>query len=188
MRKTSKMQIRAYPADVLKSPAQFGEGEDFNSFPCDFQNNAFCGPQVANWAGSVWHNWPVSQWGLRVKYALSSEVYAQVGAFEVNPSNLEVGNGFKLSGSGTEGALIPVEVVWSPKVNGLRGSIGWVITTARPRLTMSMKAPTANRRRCPAVISAAVAASTAPGSRAATDHPRRRRGPWPERVLQCHRA
>ncbi len=100
---------------------QFGEGEDFNTFPCDFQNNAFCGPQVANWAGSVWHNWPVAQWGLRVKYALSSEVYAQIGAFEVNPSNLEPSNGFKLSGSGTEGALIPVEVVWEPKVNGLAG-------------------------------------------------------------------
>ncbi|MPQ68415.1 MULTISPECIES: carbohydrate porin [Pseudomonas] len=100
---------------------RFGEGEDFNTFPCDFQNNAFCGPQAANWAGSVWYNWPVSQWGLRVKYALSSEVYAQIGAFEVNPSNLEVGNGFKLSGSGSKGALIPAEVVWSPKVNGLPG-------------------------------------------------------------------
>lgn len=100
---------------------QFGEGEDFNTFPCDFQNNAFCGPQAANWAGSVWYNWPVAQWGLRVKYALSSEVYAQIGAFEVNPSNLEVGNGFKLSGSGTKGTLIPAEVVWTPKVNGLPG-------------------------------------------------------------------
>ncbi|WP_265325003.1 carbohydrate porin [Pseudomonas aeruginosa] len=25
---------------------RFGEGEDFNSFPCDFQNLAFCGSQV----------------------------------------------------------------------------------------------------------------------------------------------
>ncbi|OPD69834.1 porin, partial [Pseudomonas aeruginosa] len=31
---------------------RFGEGEDFNSFPCDFQNLAFCGSQVGNWAGS----------------------------------------------------------------------------------------------------------------------------------------
>ncbi|WP_455924497.1 carbohydrate porin [Pseudomonas putida] len=112
---------------------QFGEGEDFNTFPCDFQNNAFCGPQAANWAGSVWYNWPVAQWGLRVKYALSSEVYAQVGAFEVNPSNLETGNGFKLSGSGTKGALIPVEVVWSPKVNGLPGEyrLGYYYSSAK---------------------------------------------------------
>ena len=27
---------------------RFGEGEDFNSFPCDFQNLAFCGSQVGN--------------------------------------------------------------------------------------------------------------------------------------------
>ncbi|NBA95715.1 carbohydrate porin [Pseudomonas sp. R5(2019)] len=111
---------------------RFGEGEDFNSFPCDFQNNAFCGAQVANWAGSVWFNWPVSQWALRVKYNLAPELYAQIGAFEVNPSNLEVGNGFKLSGSGTEGALIPVELVWSPRVNDLPGEyrLGYYYSTA----------------------------------------------------------
>ncbi|MCO6855654.1 carbohydrate porin, partial [Pseudomonas aeruginosa] len=34
---------------------RFGEGEDFNSFPCDFQNLAFCGSQVGNWAGSIWY-------------------------------------------------------------------------------------------------------------------------------------
>ncbi|OUS82654.1 carbohydrate porin [Pseudomonas putida] len=100
---------------------RFGEGEDFNTFPCDFQNNAFCGAQVANWAGSVWYNWPVSQWAARVKYKITPEIYAQVGAFEVNSSYLETGNGFKLSGSGAEGALFPVELVWTPKVNGLPG-------------------------------------------------------------------
>ena len=107
--------------DLNVKVGRFGEGADFNTFPCDFQNNAFCGAQAANWAGSVWYNWPVSQWAVRVKYNLTPEVYAQIGAFEVNPSNLEVGNGFKLSGSGTQGALIPVELVWSPKVNGLPG-------------------------------------------------------------------
>ncbi|CAM3073303.1 carbohydrate porin [Pseudomonas plecoglossicida] len=100
---------------------RFGEGEDFNSFPCDFQNLAFCGSQVGNWAGSVWYNWPVSQWALRVRYNLDDTLYAQVGVFEQNPSNLESGNGFKLSGSGTQGAVMPVELVWSPTVNGLKG-------------------------------------------------------------------
>ena len=100
---------------------RFGEGEDFNSFPCDFQNLAFCGSQVGNWVGGIWYNWPVSQWALRVRYNLSDTLYAQVGVFEQNPSNLESGNGFKLSGSGTQGAVIPVELVWSPAVNGLKG-------------------------------------------------------------------
>ncbi|HEJ6251974.1 MULTISPECIES: carbohydrate porin, partial [Pseudomonas] len=83
---------------------RFGEGEDFNSFPCDFQNLAFCGSQVGNWAGSIWYNWPVSQWALRVKYNFAPDWYVQVGAYEQNPSNLETGNGFKMSGSGTKGA------------------------------------------------------------------------------------
>ncbi|WP_248918896.1 carbohydrate porin [Pseudomonas entomophila] len=100
---------------------RFGEGEDFNSFPCDFQNLAFCGSQVGNWVGGIWYNWPVSQWALRVRYNLNDELYAQVGVFEQNPSNLESNNGFKLSGSGTQGAVMPIELVWSPQVNGLKG-------------------------------------------------------------------
>ena len=100
---------------------RFGEGEDFNSFPCDFQNLAYCGSQVGNWVGGIWYNWPVSQWALRVRYNLSDSLYAQVGVFEQNPSNLESGNGFKLSGSGTQGAVMPIELVWSPRVNGLKG-------------------------------------------------------------------
>ncbi|MCG8293453.1 carbohydrate porin [Pseudomonas entomophila] len=100
---------------------RFGEGEDFNSFPCDFQNLAFCGSQVGNWVGGIWYNWPVSQWALRVRYNLNDELYAQVGVYEQNPSNLESNNGFKLSGSGTQGAVMPVELVWSPRLNGLKG-------------------------------------------------------------------
>ncbi|ATR84513.1 porin [Pseudomonas sp. HLS-6] len=100
---------------------RFGEGEDFNSFPCDFQNLAFCGSQVGNWVGGIWYNWPVSQWAMRVKYRLSPELYAQVGAYEQNPSNLESGNGFKLSGSGTQGAVLPIELVWTPTFSGLKG-------------------------------------------------------------------
>ncbi|KWR80664.1 porin, partial [Pseudomonas sp. PI1] len=112
---------------------QFGEGEDFNSFPCDFQNLAFCGSQVGNWVGGIWYNWPVAQWALRVKYNLSPEFFVQVGAYEQNPSNLETGNGFKLSGSGTKGAILPVELVWSPKVGGLPGEyrLGYYYSTAK---------------------------------------------------------
>lgn len=100
---------------------RFGQGEDFNSFPCDFQNLAFCGSQVGNWAGDIWYNWPVSQWALRVKYNLTPALYAQIGAYEQNPSNLDRGNGFKLSGSGTQGAVMPIELVWAPALNGLKG-------------------------------------------------------------------
>ncbi|WP_437882421.1 carbohydrate porin [Pseudomonas sp. LRF_L74] len=99
---------------------RFGIGEDFNSFACDFQNLTFCGSQAGNWGG-IWYNWPVTQWGIRIKYQLVPELYAQMGAFEQNPSNTENDNGFKLSGSGTRGAVIPVEVVWTPHLHELPG-------------------------------------------------------------------
>ena len=109
----------------------FGEGEDFNTFPCDFQNLSFCGSQVGNYV-STWYNWPVSQAAIRVKYHITPELYAQIGAYNQNPSQLEHGNGFKLSGSGTKGTVIPVELVWSPKVNGLPGEyrVGYYKSTA----------------------------------------------------------
>jgi porin len=112
---------------------RFGPGEDFNSFPCDFQNLAFCGSQVGNWVGNIWYNWPVSQWALRIKYNITPEVYAQVGVFEQNPSYLETGNGFKLSGSGTKGMILPVELVWTPKLNDLPGEyrLGYYYSTAK---------------------------------------------------------
>lgn len=95
---------------------RFGEGEDFNSFDCDFQNLALCGSQVGNWVGDQWYNWPVSQWAARVKYNVTPEVYAQVGVYEYNPENLERGKGFNLSTDGSKGAIIPAELVWTPNV------------------------------------------------------------------------
>ena len=110
----------------------FGEGEDFNTFPCDFQNLAFCGSQVGNWATNIWYNWPVSQAAIRVKYNINDELYAQIGAYNQNPSQLEHGNGFKLSGSGTKGTVLPVELVWSPNPNSLPGEyrVGYYKSTA----------------------------------------------------------
>jgi len=114
---------------------RFDEGSDFNSFPCDFQSTPFCGAQAANWIGDIWYNWPVSQWAVRTRYQFAPEWYAQIGVFEQNPSYLETGNGFKLSGSGTKGALIPVELVWSPKIDGLAGEyrVGYYKSTANAK-------------------------------------------------------
>nr|WP_110950121.1 carbohydrate porin [Pseudomonas bohemica] len=111
---------------------RFNEGEDFNTFPCDFQNLALCGSQVGNWGGGIWYNWPISQWAMRVKYQLNPELFVQVGAFEQNPSNLENDNAFKLSGSGNKGAVLPVELVWTPRVNDLPGEyrLGYYYSTA----------------------------------------------------------
>ena len=64
------------------------EGEDFASFSCEFQNLTFCGAQPGNLVGGYWYNWPVSQWGTRLKTLIPGFGYAQIGAFEVNPSYL----------------------------------------------------------------------------------------------------
>jgi len=110
---------------------RFNEGEDFNTMPCDFQNLSLCGSQVGNYV-NTWYNWPISQWAMRVKYQLTPELFAQVGAYEQNPSNLENDNAFKLSGSGTQGAVLPIELVWSPQLNDLPGEYraGYYYSTA----------------------------------------------------------
>lgn len=113
---------------------RFGQGEDFNSFDCDFQNLALCGSQVGNWVGDQWYNWPVSQWAVRVKYNLQPDLYAQIGAYEYNPENLKRGKGFNLSTDGSHGAIIPAEVVWTPKLStqALSGEyrLGYYYSTA----------------------------------------------------------
>jgi porin len=119
---------------------RFGEGEDFNSFDCDFQNLALCGSQVGNWVGDQWYNWPVSQWAARVKYNLRPDLYSQVGVYEYNPENLKRSQGFNLSTEGSHGAIIPAEVVWTPKVGLSQRSgeyrLGYYYSTAdAPEIT-----------------------------------------------------
>lgn len=113
---------------------RFGEGEDFNTFDCDFQNLALCGSQVGNWVGDQWYNWPVSQWATRVKYNFQPDLYAQVGVYEYNPENLERGKGFNLSTDGSKGAIIPAEIVWQPKLSPAQLSgeyrLGYYYSTA----------------------------------------------------------
>ncbi|MFS2160028.1 carbohydrate porin [Pseudomonas sp. Pseusp122] len=109
---------------------RFGEGEDFNSFPCDFQNLTLCGSQVGNYV-NTWYNWPISQWAARVKYNITPELYAQVGIYMQDPDNLDKHNGFTLATGGSQGNVVPVELVWSPMVNKLPGEyrIGYYRST-----------------------------------------------------------
>ncbi|HEX8445669.1 MAG TPA: carbohydrate porin [Sphingomonas sp.] len=87
-------------------------GEDFAVFSCHFQNLSFCGAQPGNVAGDYWYNWPVSQWGARVRVDVKEDFYVQGGAYEINPRNLRkrffIGH-FK----GATGVLVPVEAGWS---------------------------------------------------------------------------
>jgi porin len=83
-------------------------GEDFAAFSCSFQNLSFCGSQPGNVVGSYWYNWPVSQWGGRLR-ADHGKAYVQVAVYEENPRNLD--KRFTLGHfGGATGALIPLEI------------------------------------------------------------------------------
>jgi porin len=99
-------------------------GEDFDAFPCDFQNLTFCGSVPGNIVGDYWFNHPISQWGGRLK-AGNAQAYVEGGVYQVNPRNLA--HGFDLSLGGGKGVLTPIEAGWSPKLGqaGLPGT--WVV-------------------------------------------------------------
>lgn len=107
--------------DTLNIKAgRFAVSDDFAVEDCSFQGLAFCGSQPGNYVDTI-YNGPISQWAARVRYRVTSDVYAQIGAFNINPSDLENDNGFKLNGAGTTGTFVPVELVWAPTVNKLPG-------------------------------------------------------------------
>lgn len=83
-------------------------GEDFAAFSCAFQNLSFCGSQPGNLVGNYWLNWPISQWGGRLRVNRRN-LYVQIAAYEENPRNLD--NDFTIGHfGGATGALIPVEI------------------------------------------------------------------------------
>lgn len=100
---------------------RMGLNEDFNGAQCEFQNLILCGNQIGKSNGSIWYNSPVSGWGANVKYQFASDWSIATGIYEINPENLLENGGFNLSLDQTEGAIIPVELAWKPKLQGLAG-------------------------------------------------------------------
>lgn len=100
------------------------EGEDFAAFSCDFMNLTFCGAQPGNLVGNYWYNWPISQWGTRIKLNIANFGYVQLGGFVVNPNYLSQHYAFDFGNPpGATGALLPVEIGWLPTFGaGLDGS------------------------------------------------------------------
>ncbi|MHA6311953.1 carbohydrate porin [Pantoea sp. S-LA4] len=90
-------------------------GEDFDNFDGNlFQNLALGSGQAGNWRGDRWFNWPVSQWGGRIKFNITPEIFFQVGFYNQNRANYDRGDGFRLDTSNSEGNLVPVELGWKP--------------------------------------------------------------------------
>jgi porin len=94
-------------------------GGEFATFPCGFQNLTFCGSQPGNLVGGYIFNWPISQWGSRVKVVLDGFGYYQVGVFDQNQQYLGFDNKlWPVWYQGSTGVLVPVEVAWQPKFFG----------------------------------------------------------------------
>jgi porin len=112
-------------------------GEDTADFPCDFQNLTFCGAQPGNIVGNYWFNWPVSQWGSRLRVDLAKVAYVQVAAYEVNPRNLDPSFYFGRF-TGATGVMVPLELGWNPtfgsggRLVGLYKLGAWVDTSNAP--------------------------------------------------------
>ncbi|USI75027.1 carbohydrate porin [Sphingomonas morindae] len=96
-------------------------GEDFAAFSCHFMNLSFCGAQPGNLIGDLWQNWPIGQWGARLRVE-HGDVYGQIGVYEINPRNLN--KTFTIGHfGGATGVLVPVEIGMVSATRG-RGLVG----------------------------------------------------------------
>lgn len=120
---------------------RMGMSDDFNSSQCEFQNLLLCGGQLGKSIGSIWYNWPVGLWGTNIKYQFAPAWSLGLGVYEVNPDNVKTdsdSDGFNLDMDNVEGATIPVELAWKPKLaafNGLSGEykVGALYSTAEAK-------------------------------------------------------
>ncbi|MHA3892306.1 carbohydrate porin [Acinetobacter sp. GXMZU3951] len=106
---------------------RMGMSDDFNSSQCEFQNLLLCGGQLGKSIGSIWYNWPVGVWGTNLKYQFAPAWSLGLGVYEVNPDNVKTqsnSDGFNLDMDNVEGATIPLELAWKPKLAALNGLPG----------------------------------------------------------------
>jgi porin len=94
-------------------------GDDFaNFYAFPFENLTFTAGTIGNVAGYSIFNWPVSQWATDIKINATRDLAVKVGLFQFN--NYYISNNYYLridNPGGTTGAVIPVEIDWSPKLH-----------------------------------------------------------------------
>jgi porin len=101
-------------------------GSDFFYGPCDYINLTFCGGQPGNTYGGYIFNFPVSQWAGIIKAHITSDVTVQMGFYDANPNYLSTDPDIAIlptfpSSNPNAGLLMPVELDWTPKLNGMPG-------------------------------------------------------------------
>jgi porin len=119
-------------------------GDEFFSYPCDFINLTFCPGQAGNLVGNYIYNWPVSQWAAVAKLNFGSEGYFKAGVLDANTAYLDTTpNPASLPAfpGESQGVILPAEIAWTPKINGLSGSYqigGWWNNSAAPNVATSI--------------------------------------------------
>ena len=119
-------------------------GDEFFTYPCDFINLTFCPGQAGNGVGDYIYNWPVSQWAAVAKVNFGSEGYFKAGVFDANTAYLDTTPNPALwptMPGELQGLIVPAEVAWTPKFNGLSGSYqigGWWNNSAAPNVATSI--------------------------------------------------
>lgn len=117
---------------------------DFASFSCDFQNLSFCAAPQGNVpdGGGYWFSAPASNWAALTRVNLGQDRKAgflQIGAYQVNPKNIDPSNGFRLATTGGTGVLVPFEGDWTPVFGGDKPGYyrlgGWIETSRATDLT-----------------------------------------------------
>jgi porin len=103
-------------------------GTDFNASPlyCNFMTLTICGHDRALTANQGFEDWPMSEWGGRIRVQTTDQqYYAMVGVFQSQPfpSTAEPYtqggyNGWDWTGKGTTGVSIPIEVGYQPVIGG----------------------------------------------------------------------
>jgi porin len=124
-------------------------GSDFQFQRCDFINLTLCGGQPGNIAGDFIYNWPVSQWGAVAKINFLPQWAVRVGVYDRNPRYLYTSAtyaGLPSWPADSTGALIPVELNWSPTFGALPAGdwrVGFMYSTesAASALTNVVGAP-----------------------------------------------
>lgn len=111
---------------------RMNSAEDFASATCDYQNLTLCGSAPGHMAFDQIYNFPVSQWGARLKLNVAANKSVSVGVYESNPDNLRLSQGFNLGFDVEDGVLMMAETAWSPVLgDGLKGTYkigGWYDT------------------------------------------------------------
>jgi porin len=123
-------------------------GDDFATSPlyCYFQSSAFCGNPLSVTLDAGFSTFPSASWGGIVKLQPASDLYAQAGAYQVNPSNSDTGNGFRLGSEGVTGIIVPLEAGWTPDkaLFGLPGDLrigGYYDNSSVPDLGAPVNGP-----------------------------------------------